>query len=62
MRRYTLVKSTCEVNIAMLKLGAKLAGMGRGEADQALNNLTGKGLHSSTFQLNLSRFWHKLHP
>ena len=23
---------------------------------------TGRGLHSSTFQLILSRFWHKLHP
>jgi len=22
----------------------------------------GRGLHSSTFQLNLSRFWHKIHP
>ena len=24
--------------------------------------LGGKGLHSSTFQLNQSRFWHKIHP
>ena len=24
--------------------------------------LLGRGLHSSTFQLNLSRFWHKIHP
>ena len=24
--------------------------------------LRGRGLHSSTFQLNLSRFWHTIHP
>lgn len=36
-----LVKSSSGVNIAMLKLGAKLGVMGRGEADQALHNLTG---------------------
>jgi len=23
---------------------------------------SGRGLHSSTFQLNLSRFWHQIHP
>jgi hypothetical protein len=28
----------------------------------ALGNTRGRGLHSSTFQLNLSRFWHKVHP
>ena len=22
----------------------------------------GRGLHSSTFQLNLTRFWHTIHP
>mmetsp|Transcript_12213 Transcript_12213/g.29523 ORF Transcript_12213/g.29523 Transcript_12213/m.29523 type:complete len:254 (+) Transcript_12213:211-972(+) len=36
-----LIKSTSEVNIAMLKLGAKLGGMGRGETEQVLRNLTG---------------------
>ena len=36
-----LVKTTSGVNIAMLKLGAKLGGMARGEMDQTLNNLTG---------------------
>ena len=25
-------------------------------------DVDGRGLHSSTFQLNLSRFWHKIHP
>jgi hypothetical protein len=29
---------------------------------QTLRVATGRGLHSSTFQLNLSRFWHKMHP
>jgi hypothetical protein len=24
--------------------------------------IEGRGLHSSTSQLNLSRFWHKIHP
>ena len=36
-----LVKTTSGVNIAMLKLGAKLGGMQRGETEQTLNNLTG---------------------
>jgi hypothetical protein len=27
-----------------------------------LNDVDGRGLQSSTFQLNLSRFWHKVHP
>ena len=37
-----------------------------GTAPAALGNgASGRGLHSSPFQLNLSRFWHKLrqkHP
>ena len=28
----------------------------------AMYGLTGRGLHSSTFQLNLSRFWNEIHP
>jgi hypothetical protein len=27
-----------------------------------MNRLTGRGVHSSTFQLDLSRFGHKMHP
>ena len=36
-----LVKTSSSINLAMLKLGAKLSGMGRGERDQTLGNLTG---------------------
>jgi len=30
--------------------------------DTATDKVVGRGLHSSTFQLNLSRFSHKIHP
>lgn len=36
-----LLRTTSSVNVAMLKLGAKLGGMGRGETNQTLSNLTG---------------------
>lgn len=35
-----LVKTASGANLAVLKLGAKLGGMGRGEKNQTLNNLT----------------------